>query len=144
MKKIIFLAFITTLFITACKKNNNNDSACTTNAASIAGAYKITAVTYKANATSTEMDYFNILFPDACERDDVYTFQTSGTYQIKDAGVVCSPSGDDSGTWSVSANTMVLDGDANTIESFNCKSLILVNADTQTPGDKLKLTLTKQ
>lgn len=144
MRNIIFLAVIITLFATACKKNNNNGSSCTTNAASIAGAYKITGVTYKANVTSAEMDYFNILFPDACERDNVYTFQTNGTYQLKDAGKACSPAVDNNGTWSVSGNTMLTDGDANTIESFNCKTLILVNTDTQTPGDKLKLTLTKQ
>ena len=142
MKKIIFLTVITTLFITACKKD---PIPCTTDAASISGAYKITAVTYKASASSAEMDYLNILFPDACDRDNVYTFQTNGTYQIKDAGVVCSPNGDDNGTWSfVSANSMIIDGDPVILESFDCKTLVLVNTDIQTAGDRLKLTLTKQ
>ena len=141
MKKIIFLTLITALFITACKK----DPSCTTNAASIAGAYKITAVTYKASASSAEIDYFNTLFPDACDRDNVYTFQTNSTYQIKDAGAVCSPNGDDNGTWSfVSPNNMTIDGDPNIIENFDCKTLVLVNTDIQTAGDRLKLTLTKQ
>ncbi|HKB45896.1 MAG TPA: lipocalin family protein [Chitinophagaceae bacterium] len=142
MKKIIFLSLVTILFITGCKKHA--DPPCTTNATSISGSYKITAVTYKANASSPEMDYFNILFPYACERDDIYTFQANGSYQIKDAGTVCSPAGDDDGTWSVSGNSMVIDGDATTIESFNCKTLVFVNMDTQTSGDKLKFTLTKQ
>ena len=141
MKKIIFLTLITALFITACKK----DPSCTTNAASIAGAYKITAVTYKASASSAEIDYFNILFPDACDRDNIYTFQTNSTYQIKDAGTICSPNGDDNGTWSfVSASSMIIDGDPINLESFNCKTLVLVNLDTQMAGDRLKLTLTKQ
>lgn len=141
MKKIIFLTIITSLLITACKK----DPTCTTNAASIAGAYKITAVTYKASASSAEIDYFNTLFSDPCDRDNVYTFQTNGTYQIKDAGIVCSPNGDDNGTWSfVSANSMTIDGDPLILESFDCKTLVLVNTDIQTAGDRLKLTLTKQ
>ena len=141
MKKIIFLTLITALFITACKK----DPSCTTNAASIAGAYKITAVTYKASASSAEIDYFNILFSDACDRDNVYTFQTNGTYQIKDAGVVCNPNGDDNGTWSfVSPNSMTIDGDPVILESFDCKTLVVVNTDIQTASDRLKLTLTKQ
>ena len=141
MKKIIFLTLITALFITACKK----DPSCTTNAASISGAYKITAVTYKASASSAEIDYFNTLFPDACDRDNVYTFQTNSTYQIKDAGAVCSPNGDDNGTWSfVSAGSMIIDGDPTNLESFNCKTLVMVNLDTQVAGDRLKLTLTKQ
>ncbi len=142
MKKI-FLIAITALFVIACKKEKN-DSSCTADAASIAGAYKITAVTYKANASAAEQDYFNILFPDPCEQDDVYTFQVNGTYQIRDAGTVCSPSGDDNGTWSVSGNTMVIDGDATAIENFNCKTLVIMNTDTDITGDQLKLTLTKQ
>ena len=144
MKKIIFFLILTVLIFSACKKDNDTPS-CTTNAASIAGAYKITAVTYKANASSSEMDYFNILFSDACERDNVYTFQTNGTYQLKDAGAVCSPDGDDNGSWSfVSVNNLTIDGDPITLESFDCKTLILVNTDTQVPGDRLKLTLTRQ
>lgn len=144
MKKIIFLTLHTVLFFTACKKPNATPS-CSTDAASIAGAYKITAVTYKATATSAEMDYFNTLFPNACERDDVYTFQTNGSYQIKDAGTVCSPLGDDNGTWSfVSANSLIIDGDAIGLESFDCKTLVLVNMDTQVSGDRLKLTLARQ
>lgn len=144
MKKIIFLSILTVLFFTACKKPNVTPS-CTTDAASIAGAYKITAVTYKATATSAEMDYFNTLYPNACDKDDVYTFQTNGSYQIKDAGTVCSPSGDDKGTWSfVSANSLTIDGDAIVLESFDCKTLTLVNTDTQVTGDRLKLTMTRQ
>ncbi len=144
MKKIIFLSILNVLFFTACKKPNVTPS-CTTDAASIAGAYKITAVTYKATATSAEMDYFNTLYPNACEKDDVYTFQTNGSYQIKDAGTVCSPPGDDNGTWSfVSANSLIIDGDAIVLESFDCKTLILVNTDTQVTGDRLKLTMARQ
>ena len=141
MKQMISLSILTMLFVTACKKD---PTGCNTDMASISGAYKITAVNYKASSSSPEMDYFNILFPDACERDDLYTFQTNGTYLLKDAGIACSPSGDDDGTWSLSGNTMVIDGDATVIESFNCKTLILVNTDIQTPGDRIKLTLTKQ
>ncbi len=37
-----------------------------------------------------------------------------------------------------------IDGDATNIESFNCNTLIIVNRDTQTTGDKLKLTLKTQ
>jgi hypothetical protein len=142
MRKIIFLAITITFFITSCKKHDDAP-ACTTDTASVSGSYKITAVTYKESATAAEVDYFNILF-DACERDDIYTFQANGTYQITDAGMVCSPSGNDNGIWSLSGSTMTIDGDANAIESFDCKALVFVNQDVQVTGDKLKLTLTKQ
>ena len=141
MKKIFSIVLIAVLFATACDKKDNP---CMTSVASLSGTYKITAVTYKTSPSSAEIDYFNILFPDACERDDLYTFQTNGTYQIKDAGTICSPSGDDNGTWSFSGSTIVIDGDPTTLENFDCKTLVIANNDTQTPGDKLKLTLTRQ
>jgi len=142
MKKIIILSFSTVLFIAGCKKNK--ESSCTTDTASISGSYKITGATYKASASAAETDYFFILFPDVCQRDDVYTFKTDGSYQRKDAGTVCSPNGDDVGTWSVSGNTMMIDGDPTTIKSFDCKNLVIVNTDIQTPGDELKIALLKQ
>ena len=130
------------ILIFSCKKDN--DPSCTTDTASISGSYKITAITYKESPSSPEEDYYAMVFPDACERDDVMTFKTNGTYQSTDDGTVCSPAGGDSGTWAVSGSTMTIDGDPVTIESFNCKTLILVNTDTQTQGDKFKITLTKQ
>ena len=142
MKKIISLTLIVSLFITACK--DDPDPICKTDATSISGSYRITAATYKASPTSSEEDYYPVLFPDACQRDDLYTFQTNGTYQLKDAGTVCSPSGDDNGTWSVTGNNLMIDGDPTGIESFDCKTLTIFNNDIQTTGDKLKLTLIKQ
>jgi len=50
----------------------------------------------------------------------------------------------DTGTWGLSGNTLTKDGGPTTIESFDCKTLVLVVADTQTPGDKLKIILAKQ
>lgn len=139
-KTTIIIIFLSILF--SCKKKNENN--CTITAAAIAGSYKITAATYKTNATATETDYFNILF-EPCERDDVYTFNAAGTYQLADVGMICTPSGSDNGTWSLSGTTvMTIDGDPVTLESFDCKQLILVNTDTQAAGDKLKLTLTRQ
>lgn len=141
MKKTT-LIILAAIVLFACKKETNDCEITTT---SIAGSYKITAVTYKANAGASEIDYFNTLFPDACERDDIYTFNASNTYLIKDAGIVCSPNGDDDGTWSLTNPTaMIINGDAINLESFDCNKLIIVNTDTQVLGDRLKLTLTRQ
>lgn len=146
MKKASFatlLVAITTLFI-SCSKDAGN-TPCTINSAAIAGTYKLTAVTYKANSTTAEVDYFKDPYYVACERDDVITFNSNGTYQFTDAGIVCSPSGNDNGTWVLSGTTsMQIDGDNVILESFDCKTLILVTLDTQVPGDKYKLTLIKQ
>ena len=141
MKKLLFLSFIV-CFALSCKKNK--DSSCTTSTASISGPYKITAMTYKANASAAEIDYLNTIFPDACERDDIYTFNTNGTYTIADVGVVCSPPGGYNGTWALSGNTMTIDGSPATVASFDCKTLVIITTDTQVAGDQLKITLTRQ
>jgi len=39
---------------------------------------------------------------------------------------------------------MNIDGDLTTIDSFDCKTLVLVNNDVNVSGDKLKITLTRQ
>jgi hypothetical protein len=99
---------------------------------------------YKASAASTEEDYFKILFPDSCERDDILTFTANGSWTKADAGIVCSIPGNDAGNWSLSGNAINLNGRPVAIESFDCKKLILVNNDVMQPGDKLKIILARQ
>jgi len=142
MKKLSVL-LILSLVIFSCKKDKD-EKECTTDAASIAGSYKFTAYTYKASPSSPDEDWFNTIFTEDCEKDDILTFNSGGTYTITDAGLVCTPSGDDNGTWSLSGNSMTIDGDPTAIESFNCKTLVLSNSDIMVTGDKLKITLTRQ
>lgn len=147
MKKLPFLPivlFAATVVISISCKKPNPEPVCATDVASIAGSYKFTAYTYKLTPTSPDEDWLPSIFPDACERDDVLSFSSNGNYAITDAGTVCSPAGGDSGTWSLTGNTINIDGDTMTIESFNCKTLVLINNDVNVPGDKLKITLTRQ
>jgi len=139
MKKTTTLVLVAVLFF-ACKPEKN----CVTNVTSISGAYKITAYTYRQTPTSPEQDYYPILFPDACERDDELSFNANGTYQKTDAGTACTPPENDNGTWSLSANTITIDGDPGPIESFDCKTLVISSADFLVTGDKLKITLVKK
>ena len=145
MKKLIVLSLILVIFY-SCKKDKdpNSVTTCQKNVASIAGSYKITAYTYKETPSSAEVDYYTYLFPDACERDNVLALNANGTYQTTDAGIVCSPAYSDNGTWTLSGNSFIKDGYPATIESFNCKTLVLVVMDTQTSGDKLKITMVRQ
>src|SRR5260221_2172055 len=145
MKKFIVLSLVLLVFY-SCKKDKDTttNTSCFTDIASISGLYKITGYTYKETPSSAEEDYYSTLFPDACDRDNILTLNANGTYQLTDAGIVCSQPGNDNGTWTLSGNTLAKDGDPTTIESFNCKTLVLVNSDTQTPADKLKIKLTRQ
>jgi len=141
MKKTpIFILSAVLLF--SCKKDS--EETCATNTASVSGNYKVKAVTYKENAAAPEIDYYTVWYTETCERDDIITFNANGTYQSVDAGVVCTPSNSDDGTWSLVGNTIQLDGDPATIESFDCKSLVISIADGLVNGDKIKMILTKQ
>jgi hypothetical protein len=82
--------------------------------------------------------------PEACEIDDNLILNADGTYQYLDAGIICSPAGNDAGTWSVNGNTLETDGDLANIESFDCKNLVLTIDDVEVDGDRIKITLARQ
>jgi hypothetical protein len=142
MKKVTFIV-LSAIVLFSCGGDKDEPQPCTTSTTAIAGAYKIISMLYKENASAPETEVFSIWF-DACERDDILTFNTNGTYQDADAGIKCSPPSDDNGTWALSGNTMTIDTDPTTLESFDCKTLVLINTDTQAAGDRLKITLAKQ
>ena len=140
MKKLIIFVLFASLLASCNKK----DKTCNQDAAGVSGTYKITAVTYKATAGSAEQDYYSFLFPDACQRDDQWIFSSNGTYVYSDAGVKCVPPGDDNGTWSINGNTITIDGDPATVQSFNCSALVVVATDINVVGDQLKITFARQ
>lgn len=139
LKKWVILSF-SVVILFSCDKESEE---CNITVNSIAGSYKITSMLYKESATASEMEVQPIWF-DACEIDDILTFNTNGTYQVTDAGIKCTPPGDDNGTWALNGNIMQVDGDPTTIKQFDCKKLILVNTDTQVAGDTFTITLSKQ
>jgi hypothetical protein len=139
MKKLSLLLLLSVL-IFSCKKNK--DKNCATDMASVAGTYKLTAYSYKATATDPEQDYYALLDP--CEKDDIITLNQNGNYTYTDAGTVCSTPGDNTGTWSVSGNSINLDGSVGTVESYDCKTLVLLIPDFVTTGDQAKLTFARQ
>lgn len=138
MKKLVFVLLVPIFF--SCKK----DKTCNRDMAGISGTYKVTAFLYKANSATAETDIFVQEVPDACDRDDTYTFHSNGTVTFTDAGIKCVPSNDDTGTWSLTGNTMTVDGSPNTIFSFNCSSLVFIETDYNVAGDRLLIVLTRQ
>jgi hypothetical protein len=140
MKRTI-LAAVILMAAVSCKKSKSDS--CSINASSISGSYKLGSVKYKANSTSAETDITNTYYS-ACERDDVYNLNVNGTYTYVDAGTVCTPSGNDNGTWSVSGNTLTIDGSPNNIDAFDCSSLVSSETGVFTMGDKVTITLIKQ
>jgi hypothetical protein len=109
----------------------------------MAGTYKLVALKYKMSSSSSEQDY--MLFMDDCEKDDLIKLKSNGTYDHVDAGSVCSPDGNFSGTWSLNGNTITSDGDiGGDVQSFDCSKLVTVLKDMNVPGDKITFTFQKQ
>lgn len=52
---------------------------------------------------------FGEIYP-PCVQDDRYSFHTGGAYDYTDAGMVCSPDGTGTGTWVITNNSLILDG----------------------------------
>jgi hypothetical protein len=137
MKKIIFTTAVLLLLFTSCKKDTSTASGtCNKTVADIAGTYAILDLTSQQ---------------DACEKDDRLTLNANGTSAYQDLGTVCSPSGDDSGTWSIDANgrMTIKDNGGNDdissadITSFDCHTLVLTGTDISSPAEQVRLTLKK-
>lgn len=140
MRQLLTSLTITcTLLFISCKKDKEN---CDVNSTSISGSYKQTSSKYKQTPSSAEVDFFATL--DACEKDDLLVLNSNGTFNYQDAGTACSPSGSYSSTWSLSGNTITIDGESGTVQSFNCTTLTLYIENIFVPGDRLTTTLVKQ
>lgn len=109
-------------------------SSVTPTMASIAGTYKLTAVTIDGMNAMSLMD--------PCDRDNLIVLNVNGTYAVNDVGTVCSPPSNDAGTWSVpTATTFNLDGDIWTITAYDGIKLEMA---MNYQGMALTQTLTRQ
>jgi hypothetical protein len=142
MKSMLCIALLCGT-LSGCKKDKNEQPSCATTREGLAGTYRLTALKYKMSASAPEQDFLQYL--DACERDDLVTLNANGSYTYQDAGTVCSPSGNDSGTWSVSGSTLTSDGMINgTISSYDCRTLVYHLDNILVPGDTYIFTMVKQ
>ena len=140
MKKLSILSLLALLILGSCKKDTPSTS-CTYNTASVLGSYKSTSFLYKANAATPEVDLFPS-YPD-CQKDDLLIFNSNGTYTLSEGATSCNPSNADSGTWSISGNNMILDGETVEIQNFSCSGFKVKTTDIIS-GETFTITLAKQ
>jgi len=139
--KILFILLVSTVAMYSCKKEDSRQD-CNTTITTLSGTYKITALKYKASASSQEMDYLPFL--DDCEKDNQVKLNANKTYHSIDAGMVCDPSSDSQGTWNLVGNKIESDGQIQgDIQSFDCTTLVVFSTNTIIPGDKLTFTFQK-
>ena len=141
MKKVFIFTFILGFMFMSCKKDK--DKSCELSEQNIQGSYKLTSLKYKASPTTPEIDGMNMLL-EPCEKDDIITLLPNKTYQYKDAGTQCQPNGDDDGKWSLSGNSLILDGEVANVDNFSCSGFTISTKDSYQDGDKTTATYQKQ
>ncbi|HEY0677008.1 MAG TPA: lipocalin family protein [Chitinophagaceae bacterium] len=117
MKKVLFGLFSLVLLGTACKKSKDAPAITKEN---ISGTYIVTAATMRVGS-SPEADLLANM--DACEKDDQYKLNLDGTFAFIDAGTQCSPPMDYTGEWSLTGNTITIDGETGTVTKFDGSNL---------------------
>jgi hypothetical protein len=133
MKKLLLFAFALALFSTGCKKESGSGGNCTLSNSSLPGVYKKTAEAYQQNAQAPIEDDFSNLF--ACEKDDLLTVKTDGTYTISEGAVSCTPPTQAiSGSWNLNGNNLNISFSggfsiSTTISDFTCNSFKLKYVD---------------
>lgn len=139
--KTLIMAAMAMTSLLSCKKDK--DKTCNKTLTGLAGTYTLLSAEYKLTATSTPVDLKATM--DACEKDDLITLNANGTWIYKDAGTVCSPAGNDNGTWSVSNDIITSDGVVSgKIQSYDCNKLVCVMQNVTLPGDQITQVLRKQ
>lgn len=139
MRKILILVPVIFLASASCKK----EKGCDITVANISGTYKvITAIYYEPGMPPVDL----LENSDECAKDDLLVLYDNGNYETKDTGtpLVCNPDNDDAGNWSLNGNILTIDGEAATIESFDCEKLVYSGSPGYTPGDNSVVTIQKQ
>jgi hypothetical protein len=139
MKKLLGMAVVFAVALSSCKKDD--EKVCDLNQSNVVGTYKTTSLKYKADASTPEVDLF--LLADVCEKDDLQVFNSNNTFNYVDAGTQCTPSGDFTSTWSLSGNSIIIDGELGNVSSFNCSGMTVTIPGTVT-GELTTITLVKQ
>ncbi|HTQ63498.1 MAG TPA: lipocalin family protein [Puia sp.] len=137
---LLLTGVVSILLAVSCKKSSSDSSAITVQ--NLAGTYTLTALT----VTIAPLPPQNIIDSvPACQRDDQYKLNTDLTYDYIDAGIKCTPSGDGTGVWSLSGNTIVIDTTQSTIQKFDGRTLVInTNVNFMGIAATTTETLTKQ
>ena len=144
LHRFLVLSLAVAFIFSSCKKkDSNNNNNCSLTEANFLGNYKVESVTYKLSASSPDIDGTSLVF-NACELDDITTFNSNHTYTYSDAGTQCTPVGDDNGTWSLSGSNLTFDGVQQKIDTFDCTGFIISETDFDTPGYKVTIKFKKQ
>jgi hypothetical protein len=109
------------LSLTGCKKDAASpEKGGGTLKEKLVGSYKMTKLAIEQGGSSTDvLEQYS-----SCDRDNIYVLKADMTSQIIDAGEECSPSSDDTGSWSLpDNNTIMMDDQSYHIDSMDGSTL---------------------
>jgi hypothetical protein len=113
---VIFFSFF---LLVSCKKDADKPAEeIVPTIQNVQGTYIQTGLT---SQSGTDM-WMNV---PACKKDDTYSLQSNGSYEVNDAGQACTPSGSFVSTWTLNSYTLSLGAINYTIESFTGKEMQL-------------------
>ncbi|MEO6313525.1 MAG: lipocalin family protein [Chitinophagaceae bacterium] len=145
-KALLILILVLSALI-SCQKTiddfgTNGDPAQARTVENISGLYALTGLTWSYQGAT--INVYDSL--DACEKDDLYKFSKDMNLYSIDAGVPCSPPGDETESWLLRNDSIFIGTakDGARIKSFDGTTLVLDGAPTNEPLVKAVTTFTKQ
>lgn len=144
MKKTLLFVLVSAaallLIMSGCSKKDSGGPS--SNMATYAGSYKLTAATVTAGGVT--QDAMNYLF-EPCQQDDILQLKADSSMILTDAGTTCTPDGSGTGKWYVSGSYLITiesqQNDTATIKSFNGTALVLTHPD-ELGGVPITVTVT--
>lgn len=140
---LVLAASMVVIAFTACKKDSDSPAKGGSLKEKLVGTYKMTQLTMEQEGGGTT-DILAEYTP--CDRDNLYVLKADMTSAIIDAGEQCSPSSNDTGTWSLTDNSTIdMDGQSYHIESMDGTTLKMsVPFEQDGVNATLKLVYVKQ
>ncbi len=138
MKKIIFLALVTVLFITACKKDKNGPVVSERFQFLTTGQWKVSAYKNDSNSDGVfETDLYASI--PSCRKDNFSVFKADGTIIVDEGPTKCDPGYSQTflGDWRFAdnENTIWINGGPRNIETFTSTILRITSISPGTgPG----------
>ena len=138
MKKLVLGLLSLTLLVTACKKSKDAPAI---NKENISGTYKLTEIMVSMNGSA----YQSADFRAECAKDDLYKLNADNSFNYVDAGIVCNPAGDLTGTWALDGTVLSSNNINGTISKFDGSSMeVTVTSTDQGTTSTWKSTFVKQ
>ena len=145
---LVVAASMAVVSFTGCKKDAASPGKGGGLKEKLVGSYKMTKLTLTQVDPETQEEQTTDILDQysSCDRDNIYVLKSDMTSQVIDAGEQCSPSSDDTGSWSLpDNNTIVMDEQTYHIDSMDGTNLKM-SVDIEQDGVEatLKMTYVKQ